>query len=375
MFFVDKYYNNNYDLYHYQIINSLLNNFDNHNVIYNNFSNLKKKENVKDIIQYLNLNSYKYSNLPHLTFYGQEGSDKNFIVNKLIEKIYGAKGSKLQEIEYIINGYSNQKTKVMIKQSNYHIVIEPNNNGFDKYLVQDIIQEYAKTQMLNISKDMKLFKIVIINTIDNLSYYAQTSLRRTMEKYANTCKFIFICNQLSKMIEPLKSRCLLVRIPSPTKEQIFNTILHVSIEEKIVLSIKNVKNIIDNCDNNINKAIWFLELIKNNIFEFNNWKKLIDKIIENILMEKTKNLNQIIENCREYIYTLFITNINLKLIMRDIMKKLISKTTNIKLKHQIIDLTSEYEYRMNKGTRFITHIEAYILKIINLFYTDKNKYI
>ena len=92
-------------------------------------------------------------------------------------------------------------------------------------------------------------------------------------------------------------------------------------------------------------------------------------------MEETKNLNQIIENCRDYIYTLFITNINLKLIMRDIMQKLINKTTCIKLKYKIINLTSEYEYRMNNGTRFITHIEAYILKIINLFYTDKNKYI
>ena len=37
------------------------------------------------------------------------------------------------------------KEKVMINQSRYHIIIEPNNNGFDKYLIQEIIQEYAKT--------------------------------------------------------------------------------------------------------------------------------------------------------------------------------------------------------------------------------------
>ena len=118
---------------------------------------------------------------------------------------YSKKAIELQDVEYTISGYSNTKTKVFIKQSKYHIVIEPNNNGFDKYLIQDIIQDYARSQILNICKKMKLFKIVVIDKIDNLNYYAQASLRRTMEKYANTCKFIFISNQLSKIIEPLKN--------------------------------------------------------------------------------------------------------------------------------------------------------------------------
>ena len=131
-----------------------------------------------------------------------------------------------------INGYGNTKTKVNIKQSKYHIIIEPNSNGFDKYLIQEIIQDYAKIELLNILKYKKLFKIVVINKIDNLSYYAQASLRRTMEKYANTCKFIFICDQLSKIIEPLRSRCLLIRVPLPTNNQIMETLLHISIKKK-----------------------------------------------------------------------------------------------------------------------------------------------
>ena len=83
---------------------------------------------------------------------------KEFLLNNLISKLYGEKGSKLQEIEYTINGYSNTKTKVIIKQSNHHIVIEPNNNGFDKYLIQEIIQDYARTQILNICKKINYLK-------------------------------------------------------------------------------------------------------------------------------------------------------------------------------------------------------------------------
>ena len=71
-----------------------------------------------------------------------------------------------KDIEYVINGYSNSKEKVVIKQSKYHIIIEPNNNGFDKYLIQEIIQEYAKSKNLDIFKYKKTFKVVIINKID-----------------------------------------------------------------------------------------------------------------------------------------------------------------------------------------------------------------
>ena len=47
---------------------------------------------------------------------------------------------------------NNTKTKVLIKQSNHHIIIEPNNNGFDKYLIQEIIQDYAKFYLIFASR-------------------------------------------------------------------------------------------------------------------------------------------------------------------------------------------------------------------------------
>ena len=65
---------------------------------------------------------------------------------------------------------------------------------------------------------------------------------------------------------------------------------------------------------------------------------------------------------------LFITNLNLKLVVRYIMKKIIDKLDDNILKYKIIELTSEFELRMNNGTRQIIHIEAYILKIIQLLY-------
>ena len=81
------------------------------------------------------------------------------------------------------------------------VILNQNGNMEDLEL-----KNSPSAQILTVLKYKKLFKVVIINTIDNLSYYAQASLKRTMEKYADTCKFIFISNQLSKINEPLKSR-------------------------------------------------------------------------------------------------------------------------------------------------------------------------
>ena len=57
-------------------------------------------------------------------------------------------------------------------------------------------------------KQQKVFKVVVIHEIDRLSANAQASLRRTMETYMPTCRIIANAESLSKVIAPLRSRCL-----------------------------------------------------------------------------------------------------------------------------------------------------------------------
>jgi DNA polymerase III delta prime subunit len=187
MFLVDKYNYLTCQLTSQQkIIKNILNSFNNHILVYENINEIikKPKEEFKLILEDLERGVFKYSNFQHVIIYGSINSNKENMVNLLLENIYGKNNIELKDVEYTINGYGNTKTKVTIKQSKYHIVIEPNSNGFDKYLIQEIIQDYAKTELLNILKYKKLFKVVVINKLDNLSYYAQASLRRTMEKYS-----------------------------------------------------------------------------------------------------------------------------------------------------------------------------------------------
>ena len=376
MFLVDKYYNDtNMIASHNLLLDRLLESFNIHSHIYKNINTIikKPKNELLDIIENMEYGVWKYANFPHLLLYGPDGCGKEFIVKNLLERIFGSKAIEVHEVEYTITGYSNTKTKVFIKQSNHHIIIEPNNNGFDKYLIQEIIEDYAKIEILNILKYKKLFKVVIIDKIDDLSYYAQASLRRTMEKYANSCKFIFISNQLSKINEPLKSRCLMVRVPLPTDTMILNIILNISTKENILLTTDDIFYILDKSENNINKTVWMLEMKKFNVNNKDEWNDLLDKIVDMIICKKNytqRNMAEIIKNIRELLYILFITNIDFHLIIRKIMMLLVKKINDINIKYNIIDITSEFELRISKGTRYIIHMEAYIIKLIHYM----NKY-
>jgi replication factor C subunit 3/5 len=315
---------------------------------------------------------WKYANFQHLVIYGKPGSGKEFLVNKLLENIYGKQNVVLNDIEYTINGYGNSKTKVIIKQSKYHIIIEPNSNGFDKYLIQDIIQNYAKTELLNIIKYKRLFKIIVINKISNLSNVAQASLRRTMEKYSDTCKFIFICDQLTKMIEPLRSRCIEIRVPRPSNVQIINTLLYISTMEKIPISSNVLSYILKNCNNKIHNAIWLLELLSNNCVFVDNKNMIIQQIV-NMIIDKnnytSSNLLQTIKKIRELYYQLSITNMISYELISVIMRNILKIVDDFNLKLQIIDITSVFELRKVQGTRYIKYFEAYIIKLIELFST------
>lgn len=318
----------------------------------------------KDILKLLEFIS-KDDSIPHIIFYGNDGVGKRRIIKLFLEMLYGKDVNNIEENMYIVSGSGNKVKEVFVKQSDFHIMIEPVDNNFDKYLIQDVVKEYAKRIQINIFKSKKIFKSVLINNLDNLSYYAQTSLRRTMEKYSGTCRFIMWCKSLSRVIEPLKSRCICIRISAPSNDELFKLALNISAKENLNLKLEDYGKVIKSSNGSIRKLLWKLNLIKvgqcNNTYE-TPYEETIDKICDLILKCDLSEIN----NIRNLIYNLIITNIEPTNIMRNIFKNLCKKNIPEKVKYKIINNASYYDHNLIRRRREIIHLEGFIISTINL---------
>ena len=324
----------------------------------------------KDIFKKLEKIS-KDDSLPHIIFYGNPGTGKKTLINIFLEMIFDNSIYKLDDSKYTIMSSGNNESEVIIKQSDHHIIIEPNNTNFDRYLIQEIVKEYAKKYPLCIFEKSRKFKAVQINYLDNLSYYAQTSLRRTIEKYSKTCRFIMWCYSLSKVIEPLRSRCLCIHIPTQTDDQLYKWMYNICCLEKIKIRPNIIDTILAKSNGNLKSILWKLDLYRYNNKIYNSYEEGINRIINEIISIKN---NKIIDpeypinipKIREYIYKMYVTNISLNIIIKDILKSILFHNKDI-TKEQINDIinsASEFEYRLSKKRRDIIHLEAFVINII-----------
>lgn len=74
---------------------------------------------------------------------------------------------------------------------------------------------------------------MLLTEVDRLSRQAQAGLRRTMEKYSAQCRIVLVCNSPSKVIEPVRSRCLGIRIPAPSSQQLADLLVSVARKEGV----------------------------------------------------------------------------------------------------------------------------------------------
>ncbi len=175
-------------------------------------------------------------NLPHLLFYGPSGAGKKTRIACLLKSIFGTGAERLRLDKRIFKTSTNKSVDINMICSNYHIELNPGDAGiYDRYVVQEVIKEMAANRSLNAggfvgsnagagekkkSQASVGYKVVVLVEVDKLSRQAQAALRRTMEKYSSTCRLILCANNQSKVIEPVRSRCLGIRIAAPTHDDV-----------------------------------------------------------------------------------------------------------------------------------------------------------
>lgn len=168
----------------------------------------------------------------NVILFGPPGSGKTSYVNLLIDKIY--KKSDINNNVLYLNASDERginTIRLKIKE-------------FAKKTVQ---KQYNK-------------KMIVLDESDNLTYDAQTALRRIMERYSNTTLFIFICNYQSKIIDPICSRCIKVSFSKLEHEEMKNALEQI-LDKEVIDNIYKIflDDIVDISNGDMRKAITIME--------------------------------------------------------------------------------------------------------------------
>jgi replication factor C subunit 2/4 len=98
-------------------------------------------------------------------------------------------------------------------------------------------------------------KIVLLDEADSMTGGAQQALRRTMEIYSNTTRFALACNLSSKIIEPIQSRCAVVRFARLTELEILDRLLRVVEAEKVPYVPEGLEAVVFTADGDMRQAL------------------------------------------------------------------------------------------------------------------------
>jgi replication factor C subunit 3/5 len=197
---------------------------------------------------------------PHLLLYGPSGGGKKTRIQALLRGLFG-KGVDKVKVSHKAFKVKSRAIEISTLGSNHHIEINPSDVGIsDRHVVQEVIKEIAQTQ--NVAQGAHAFKVVVLNEVDRLSMQAQQALRRTMEKYTASCRLILVCESTSRVIAPLRSRCLAVRVPAPSKEEISGILNDIAAKEGLTVSPQLTLSIAEESQRNLRRAILMMEAAK-----------------------------------------------------------------------------------------------------------------
>ncbi|CAG8625460.1 4631_t:CDS:2, partial [Dentiscutata heterogama] len=230
------------------------------------------------------------SDFPHLLIYGPSGAGKKTRVLCILKELFGDGAEKIKIDQRSVETQK-KKLEINIISSKYHIELTPSDVGiYDRIVFQELLTEIAQTQQIDADAKQR-FKVVVINEADEITRDAQAALRRTMEKYMSNLRIILCCNSTSRIIEPIRSRCMLLRVPLPSIDEISKTLQHIASSENIRLSKTLADKIIKQTQRNPRKAILTFEVMASQNKNLNDsvqipkvdWEQVVDDIVEKIV--------------------------------------------------------------------------------------------
>lgn len=278
-------------------------------------------------------------NLPHLLLAGPPGVGKTTLSLVIVKELYGEEW-----------------------RENFLELNASDERGID--VVRQKVKDFARTKALgNVP-----FKIIYLDESDALTKEAQQALRRTMENYTTTCRFILSCNYSSKILDPIQSRCTVFRFKPLSKEEIFDIIAKISKEENL------------NIDSEAKEALYYVS--GGDVRRLENVLQSSAALTKNITKDtiygissfaEPVEIRDIINKCIDHDFQgakkkLLDTMLNQGLSGLDVIKQLQKETWSSKAsddaKLEMIKQCGEVEFRLIEGSDEYIQLESLLAKFI-----------
>lgn len=299
------------------------------------FAEIKGQSEVVEKIQAF----VESGSMPHLLFSGPAGVGKTTLALVVAKQLFGE---------------SWRQNTLELNASD--------ERGIDVVRVK--VKDFARTRAIG---DVP-FKLIYLDESDALTKEAQQALRRTMENYTRTCRFVLSCNYSSKIIDPIQSRCAVFRFKPLSEEEIYVVVDKLAQEEGLIISDEAKKALYEVCNGDCRR----LENVMQSCAVIK--KEIGPELVYSMAsVAKPKEVNEILSiaasgNFLESRKKLLSLMLDYGLSGLDVIKQIQRELWNLDIldrkKVELIDKCGEVEFRMVEGSDEYVQLESFLAFVV-----------
>ncbi len=230
--------------------------------------------------------------------------------------------------------------------------------GIDVVRVQ--VKDFARTKAIG---DVP-FKLIYLDESDALTREAQQALRRTMENYTKTCRFILSCNFSSKILDPIQSRCAVFRFKPLSEKEILAVIEKVAKEEQLTVSAEAKNALYSVCEGDCRRLENILQscaVMKSTItpeLVYSMASVAKPKEVHDILLTAAKG--NFLEARKKLLNLMLDYGLSGFDVIKQVQKEIWNLSLDDRRKVELVDKCGEVEFRMVEGSDEYLQLESFL---------------